>query len=208
MLRKVLPSPRPFGGPCLLVRSVPGAQYATSALRPSQQVLLQSDAVGRAFTQTQDGVYLFRIPGRGAERACLPGEQRRPGDLPQGLPAATKCGVMDRWPSATSSQRPVSPQTGSQILSPSWDIRPPSATSQSAAERRSTLESEPLQNFRADVAGKPQRTFGLHLCRREKYSHKTTSCDGPRGSLLRVTHTLVAPGPQAHTDTHSKTQRL
>lgn len=133
--------------------------------------------------------------------ACRRSRWGRPGNLPRGLPAATKCGVMERWPCCHF--QPAGPPWVVSFLPPGWvsdsvpfwDIPLPPATPQSAAGR---MESEPFQNLRAGVGGKPQGPLGLHLCRREKYSHGTTSCDGPRGSLLWVTHTLVAPGHHAH----------
>lgn len=52
-------------------------------------------------------------------RAGLPaGEWRRPGNLPQGLPAATKCGVMERWPSCHFQS--AGPPWAVPFLIPGW----------------------------------------------------------------------------------------
>lgn len=92
------------------------------------------------------------------------------------------------------------------LSSPRLDLRFCPVLGHSSSSRHSSISCwETLKTGKGAISELEGRrgwetpgTLGLHLCRREKYSHKTASCDGPRGSLLRVTHTLVAPGRHAH----------
>lgn len=149
---------------------------ATSALRPHQQVLLQSHTVGSGCHPNAGRACLFRTGGRGGVTFRSSG---RGGDLSWGSSVATKRALRERWPCShlqRLGQCPCLGRAEAQLLCAFWDVPP-------LAPPPSRRHSEPRQSVRAGLGGgAPRSCCGRTDAHEESPATRPHSVMGPVGA--------------------------